>query len=127
VSVVLRHLGVHSGRQAGGVSNVKINEKGDPKDAYRLQVLRSKGSRDSGARDFRAATYFTTLVLDDVRHPVSAIPGNQEDNSTNRKRSYYQSERKDGTSRTNLERAITEEEKVMERWTMRDTQGGVEL
>ncbi len=74
-----------------------------------------------------STTYFTTLVLDDVRHPVSAVPGNQGDNCTNRKRSYYQSERKDGTSRTNLEHANNEEDKVMERWTMRGTQGGVEL
>ena len=33
---------------------MKINEKGDPKDACILQVLRAKGSRDSGARAFRA-------------------------------------------------------------------------
>lgn len=74
-----------------------------------------------------STTYFTTLVLDDVRHPVSAMPGNQGDNFTKRKRSYCQGERKDGTSRTNLERAITEADKVMERWTMRGTRGGVEL
>ena len=48
-----------------------------------------------------STTYFTTLVLDDASHPVSAMPGNQGENYTNRKRSHYQSERKDGTSRTN--------------------------
>ena len=36
-------------------------------------------------------------------------------------------ERKDGTSRINLEHAIAERNRVMERWTIRGTVGGVEL
>jgi hypothetical protein len=74
-----------------------------------------------------STTYFTTLVLDDVRHPVSAMPGNLGGTCTNRKRTCYQSERKDGTNRVTLEHAIAEGNKAMERWTMRGTQGGVEL
>jgi hypothetical protein len=68
-----------------------------------------------------STTYFTTLVPDDVRHSVLAMPGNQGDNCTNRKRSFYQSERKDGTSRINLKHAIAERNKVVERWTIRGT------